>query len=423
MGKFFRTKRISQIHDPIVCAAADAVESILFCVLQGAPEAWQASFARNRALDRAILRFLIGAHLDDLRALENSTAGNPKDARKIPTTTGSGWGRGLTRTASARARNCRESEECSWADVIAPLLSGQVSTARGGPAEEHVDAILRLIREISWRAGGADGNFGGGGSGHSMSHEEAEEVVKEARRRLPVSESASAPPGNLIDHDEHRHVDDDTQPWGAGGEGMEARRAPWPWGPRTVPASAVGAVLALAAALPPAGKLLAGLTVVLQVGAEVIAAAKAEAAASAGAVAAASGSAGKGAAARGGLLASASPKDTAANAGEARSSVEEVSRAAERALLLYTSEHCGKDPEKWASVTEHVRNTSDGRGREEGGGLHWGGGVDDAGQKLVRALLRRCGEELGGKALVRALPESLDLMECLDEVERSLLND
>ena len=49
--------------------------------------------------------------------------------------------------------------------------------------------------------------------------------------------------------------------------------------------------------------------------------------------------------------------------------------------------------------------------------------VDAAGHGLVRALLRWCGEELGGKALVRALPESLTLVECLDEVERSLLND
>lgn len=385
--------------------------SLLISFLQGAPEVWQASFTRNRALDRAILRYLIGAHLDDLRALENSTAGNPKVTRRMPTT-GGAWGSGLTRTASARVRNRRDGGEWSWADVIVPLLSGQVSRARGGPADEHVDAILCLIREISWRAGRSTG---------SMSHEEAEEVVTEAKRRLPVSETASASAGNLIDYDEHRHVDDDTQPWGAGGEGMKVRRAPWPWGPRTVPASAVGAVLALAAALPPAGKLLAGLDVMLQVGSEVIAAAKAEAAASAGAVAAASGSAGKGVA-RGGL-ASASPKNAAnSNAGEAHASVEEVSCAAERALLLYTSEYCGKDPDKWASVTEHVRNTSDGEGHE-GGGLTWGEGVNDAGQKLVRALLRRCGEELGGEALVRALPASLDLMDCLDEVERSLLND
>lgn len=389
----------------------------LFLFLQGAPEAWQASFARNRALDRAILRYLIGAHLDDLRALESSTAGNPKATRRTPITS-DGWGSGLTRTASARVRSRRDREECSWADAIVPLLSGQVSKARGGPAEEHVDAILCLIREISWRAGSA-GSTLSGGSGRSMSHEEAEEVVTEAQRRLPVSETASASAGNLIDYDEHRHMDDGTQPWGTGGEGMKARRAPWPWGPRTVPASAVGAVLALAAALPPAGKLLAGLDVMLQVGAEVIAAAKAEAAASAGAVAAASGSAGKGAS-RGGL-ASASKKDTAANAGDAHASVEEVCRAAERALLLYTSEYCGKDPDKWARVTEHVRHTSNGDAHE-GGGLTWGGGVDDAGQTLVRALLRRCGEELGGEALVRALPENLDLMECLDEVELSLLN-
>lgn len=393
--------------------------------LQGAPEAWRSSFARKRALDRAILRFLIGAHLDDLRSLENSTAGNPKAARSTPTPT-SGWGGGLSSTAT-RARNHRDGEGSSWADAIVPLLSGQVSRARGGAAEEHVEAILCIIREISWRAGRVDssGAGDGAGSGRSMSHEEAEEVVTEAKRRLPVSEVAPAPASasgeNLTDDDEAGQADDDTQPWGSGGEGMGARRAPWPWGPRAVPASAVGAVLALAAALPPAGKLLAGLDVMLQVGAEVVAAAKSEAAVSAGAVAAASGSAGNG-----GARGHASQKD--ASRGEAsetqHASVEEVCRAAERALLLYASEYCGKDPEKWASVTEHVRNTGDGLGRAGGAPAFDGSvSVDAAGHKLVRALLRRCGEELGGKALVRALPESLTLVECLDEVERSLLND
>lgn len=406
--------------------------------LQGAPEAWQASFARNRALDRAVLRFLIGAHLDDLRALENSTAGNPNKAArgsKPMTAGGGGWGGGLPRRATPVARNRRDGEGGgSWADAIVPLLSGQGSRARGGPAEEHVEAILCIIREISWRAGRADGALGGGsgGSGRSMSHEEAEEVVTEARRRLPVSEAApapaTAPARNLMDDDDDEaggdQADDGTQPWGSGGEGMGTRRAPWPWGPRAVPASAVGAVLALAAALPPAGKLLAGLDVMLQVGAEVVAAARSEAAVSAGAVAAASGSAGKG-----GARGHAPPKDAGGgNAGETREAVEEVCRAAEQALLLYASEYCGKDPDLWASVTEHVRNACDGgQGGGTGGASMLGGGVGvdaAAGHNLlVRALLRRCGEELGGKALVRALPESLTLVECLDEVERSLLND
>ena len=407
--------------------------------LQGAPEAWQASFKRNRALDRAILRFLIGAHLDDLRALENySAAGGGGNSKPTRGGAPSVWGGGLPRTAS-RARNRHdgegegEGEGSSWADAIVPLLSGQVSRARGGPAEEHVEAILCIIREISWRAGKADsGGGGGGGNGRSMSHEEAEEVVTEAKRRLPVSEHATpatsapalaSPAGNLTDDEEAGQLgDDDTQPWGSGGEGMGARRAPWPWGPRAVPASAVGAVLALAAALPPAGKLLAGLDVMLQVGAEVVAAAKSEAAVSAGAVAAASGSAGKGGGARG----HAAPKDgSRGEAGETHASVGEVCRAAERAVLLYTSEYCGKDPEKWSSVTEHVRNTGDGQGGGAGGApvLDGGASVDAAGHGLVRALLRRCGEELGGKALVRALPEGLTLVECLDEVERSLLND
>ncbi len=340
-----------------------------------------------------------------------------------------------------------------------------------------MDAILCLIRDISWRASRADGDDdgdnslgGGSGSGCSTSQEEAEEVVKEAKRRLPVSEPslASALTSNSVDYkyeaaaDGHQ-AEAETQPWGSGGEEASGGRrapAPWPWGPRAVPASAVGAVLALAAALPPAGKLLAGIDVLLQVAAEVVAAAKSEAAVSAGAVmmAAASGSAGNGtskgvARARGGH---ASLKDSnrereraGVGVGETHAStcsveVEEVSRAAERALLLYTSEHCGKDPEKWASVTEHVsmrddtsmRDTSmrDGQGQGSAAGTGTAGSrldgdgdgdgsVEAAGRTLVRALLRRCGEELGGKSLVRALPESLTLVECLDEIERSLLND
>ena len=332
------------------------------------------------------------------------------------------WGSGLAKTAPSWARNRRDRDGNSWADAIVPLLSGQVSGASGGPAEDHVDAILCLIREISWRAsrGGDDDKYLGGDNGRSisMSHEEAEEVVKEAKRRLPVSDLASTSASNSLDYDADGPVDDETRPWGSGGEEAGGRRAPapWPWGPRAVPASAVGAVLALAAALPPAGKLLAGLDVLLQVAAEVVAAAKSEAAVSAGAVAAASGSAGT---AKGGH---ALPKDSRrADTGDTNASVEEVSRAAERALLLYTSEHCGKDADKWANVTEHVRHVRDVTSSESSSKSD--GSVEAAGRKLVRALLRRCGEELGGKSLVRALPESLTLAECLDEVERSLLND
>lgn len=269
-----------------------------------------------------------------------------------------------------------------------------------------------LVREVTWQ-GSTDNGPGGDASGRSMSLEEAAEVATEAKRRLPVT--APAPAGDSADND-GGFTADDTSPWGSGGAGKEVRRAPWPWGPRAVPPSAVGAVLALAAALPPAGKLLAGVDVMLQVAAEVIAAARAEAAVAAGA-AAASGSVGKGGARR----ARGTQGDARATP-DAVASVEEVSSAAEKALLLYASEYCGKDPDRWASVTDHVRCTdheperlSTGSSGEEG--------EDVAGQKLVRALLRRCGEELGGVALVRALPDSLDLMECLDEVERSLLGE
>lgn len=389
--------------------------------MQGAPETWRVSFARNRALDRAALRFLIGAHLDDLRALENPTARNPQTIRSDPVT-GSGWGAGLAKTAHTfRTGTRRDHGESSWADAIVPLLSSQVSRTRGGRAEEseHVDAILCLVREITWRGSSADKDLSGG-IGCSMSQEEAEEVVTEARRRLPTTELAPVSAGNLLEFDDSGYADHELQlhPWGSGAEGIGQRRAPWPWAPRAVPASAVGALLALAAALPPAGKLLAGLDVILQIGQEVVAAAKAEAAAAAGAVAAAAGSVVKGGM-RGGHQ---SPKDERAKTGGTTASVEEVSRAAERALLLYVREYCGKDARKWASVTEHVRMTSDEEGQEgDGSGLV--GSAEADGQKLVRALLRRCGEEVGGEALVRALPESLDLMECLDEIERSLLGE
>lgn len=374
--------------------------------IQGAPGAWRASLARTRALDRAVLRYLISAHLDDLRALENSAAGNPKTIDGKPTA-GTERGSGSVNTGSdTRTNSLRDREHSTWADAIVPLLSGQVS--RAGGAEEHVDAILRLVREITRRGSSPNNSLSDGT--RCMTHEEAEEVVTEAKRRLPATELSPASAGASVDYDGNGHVDDDTQPWGSGGEGTGKGRVPWPWGPRAVPASAVGAILALAAALPPAGKLLAGLDVMLQVGEEVVAAAKAESAAAAGA--AASGSTGKGSARGGHII----RKDSGLDAGVAFASVEEVSCAAERALLLYAGEYCGKDPHRWAGVTEHVRHTRASQVRQ-------GGGVDAPGQDLVRALLQRCGAELGGQALVRALPENLDLMDCLDEIERSLLGD
>ncbi|CAM9824897.1 unnamed protein product [Hapterophycus canaliculatus] len=251
-----------------------------------------------------------------------------------------------------------------------------------------------------------------------MSQEEAEEVVTEAKRRLPITDLAPVSAGKFLEFDENRDADYELHPWGSGAEGIGKRRAPWPWAPRAVPASAVGALLALAAALPPAGKLLAGLDVILQIGQEVVAAAKAEAAAAAGAVAAASASVVKG----GMWGVHQSAADERGETDGKTPSVEEISRAIERALLLYVGEYCGKDARKWATVTEHVRITSD-EEPQEGNRLGLSESVEADGQKLVRALLRRCGEELGGDALVRALPESLDIMECLDEIERSLLSD
>ena len=392
------------------------------CCQQGAPRAWQSALARNHALDRAILRYLIGAHLDDLRALETSATGKPKATRDT-SKANLGWGirTGVSSSSNSggRKRSGRDGEKASWADTIVPLLTGQVPKGRGGLAEEHLDAIMFLVREVTWR-GSADSVPGGevnDGSGRTMSPEEAAEVATEAMRRLPVTApSAVSSSGDLVD-DGRESTLDDTSPWGSGGAGKGVRRAPWPWGPRAVPPSAVGAVLALASALPPSGKLLAGVDVMLQVAAEVIAAARAEAAVAAGA-AAASGSAGKGGARR----TRGAPQGDARATPEGPVSVEEVSRAAEKALLLYASEYCGKDPDRWASVTDHVRCT--GHDPEKLSTESPGEEAEDfAGQKLVRALLRRCGEELGGVALVRALPDSLDLMECLEEVERSLLQE
>lgn len=372
---------------------------------QGAPPAWQAALARNHALDRAILRYLIGAHLDDLRALENTNSGKTKAARSTPST--STRAKRTRKTASsARARDRRDREGGSWADAVLHLLTGQVPRGQGGPADAHLDAITALVREVTWQGNGGDGLQGRSGCG--MSPAEAAEVVTEAKRRLPITAPATTFPGDLLDDDDDSMVND-AVPWGSGGSEAGTRRAPWPWGPKAVPPSAMGAIVALAAALPPAGKLLAGVEVMLQVSEEVIAAAKAEAAVAAGEAAAASGSV-----IRGNVRTGAS--SSVAAVGETHRSVEEASRAAEQALLLYISEYCGKDPHLWASVTEYVRHDGD---RQEVDGSAFAS-EDSAGQKLVGALLRRCGDELGGKAFVKALPEELDLMQCLDEVERNL---
>lgn len=381
---------------------------------QGAPPAWQASLARSRALDRAILRYLIGAHLDDLRALETSTAQKSNASSAVPSSSRP-WGSGLSGiTSGARFENTSNGEKHSWADTMVPLLTSQVSTGGGSAAEGHVGAIMALVRDVTWRGG--DQRVVRGGGGRGMSPEEASEVVKEAKRRLPVDSSVSASPNDMDDD-----ITDDATPWGSMSAGMEMGRVPWPWGPRAVPPSAVGAMVALAAALPPAGKLLAGIDLVLQVAGEVVAAAKAEAAVAAGKAAAASGSGGKRIGRWShesfGTTKTAGSSD-AAVAEACVASVEEISRAAERAVLLYANEYCGKDPDSWASVTDHVRNVSGGPTNEF---MTFGRSEEDARQKLVGSLLRKCGDELGGRAMVRALPEGLDLMECLDEVERSFL--
>ena len=58
---------------------------------QGAPEAWQAAVASNRALNRAILCYLIGTHLDNLRALEHpaSSGVSEREAEMAPIGNGS----------------------------------------------------------------------------------------------------------------------------------------------------------------------------------------------------------------------------------------------------------------------------------------------------------------------------------------------
>lgn len=370
--------------------------------MQGAPPAWQASLASSRALDRAILRHLIAAYLDDLRALEGPIVGRARVARDPPAGADFACAMGGIGTT-----NSLDQDDGSWADVIVPLLTGQTSRGDGGTADGHLAAIVALVREVTWRGSG------GSGSGTGMSREEASEVVSEAKRRLPAPTPASP-----IDPQEGTATrTDDTAVWGSGGTGVGMRRAPWPWPSRGVPPSAAGAIVALAAALPPAGKLLAGMDVMLQVTAEVVGAAKAEAAAAAG-VAAAAASAARGAAStRRSQLAAG---ERAHGLSEATATVDEVSETAERALLLYVSEYCGRNPDLWASVTSHVRTVLLAAG--DGDGVGWGAlGTDvSAAQRLVGALLRRCGEELGGAGLVRALPEGLTLMECLDEVERGL---
>lgn len=289
------------------------------------------------------------------------------------------------------------------------LLTGQASGGGGGAAEGHLGAIMALVRDVTWRGGRNSGSVygGSGGDGSGMSTEEASEVVTEAKRRLPAPTPTS--PTGLKDLDGERA--DETVAWGAGGVGVGMRRAPWPWPPRGVPPSAVGAVVALAAALPPAGKLLAGVDVMMQVSDEVIAAAKAEAAVAAG-VAAAAASAGRGGAKRAQTSGRGGAGGVPASV-EAGMMVDEASEAAERALLLYVSEYCGRDPNLWASVTSHVRSTV-------GVGV---GSANDTTQRLVGALLRRCGEELRGAEFVRAVPGELTLIECLNEVEQGLLRE
>ena len=46
--------------------------------------------------------------------------------------------------------------------------------------------------------------------------------------------------------------------------------------------------------------------------------------------------------------------------------IKEVSMIAKRALLLYIVEYCGRNLELWASVTENIRHTGDGRNGVQG---------------------------------------------------------
>lgn len=368
--------------------------------LKGAPAAWQASLSQNRAVDRAILRHLIAAHLDDLRTLEGPSSGRTQPARQYPTDPGFTSGNGIC------SRKSGDGDGSCWTDVVVPLLTGSPSQGDVGAAEGHLAAIVALVREVTWR--------GTGGNGSGMSPEEAAEVATEAKRRLPAPMPASR---GGVKSGAHSQPTTETVAWGAGGVGQGMQRSTWPWPPRGVPLSAVGAIVALAAALPPSGKLLAGVDVMLQVLVEVVGAARAEAAVAAGVAAAA-------AAAERGVTAARRPPAIAAGGGladgEVGAVVNDVSEASERALKLYVKEYCGTDPGLWAAVITHVKhvllNVGDGaRGSGDDSVMDVG-----AADRLVRGLLRKCGEELGGADLVRALPEALTLSECLDEVERVL---
>lgn len=371
--------------------------------------------ARKRALYRAILRHLIGAHLDDLRALEAPTAGRStvsRDADIFPV-----WKNGLFRKqGGVPTSDCWRREKPGWTDSVVELLAGGSSGSEEGAAEGHLRAIMALVRNISWRSGASSSERGVGSGG--MSAEEAFEVVTEAKRRLPAPPPAS--PASF--QDANRRSRDHTVAWGSGRVGTGMRPAPWPWPPQGVPPSAVGALVALAAALPLAKNLTGGVDVMLQITAEVVAAAKAEAAVAAG-VAAAAASAGRGGAKK--------PQGSSTGGGSHAVSdfstaiVEQVAQAAERTLLLYVSEYCGKDPSLWEAVTSHVRNIAPKADSDAVGGTSMGEGEDDDvwSLRLVNGLLRSCGEELGGADLVRALPVELTLMECLDEVERGLLQE
>lgn len=349
-------------------------------------------------MDRAILRHLIAAHLDDLRTLEGPSSGRAQPARQYPI------GPGLT--SGVGVGKSRDGDGGCWADVVVPLLTGSSCEGDVGAAERHLAAIVALVREVTWR--------GNGGNGSGMSPEEASEVATEAKRRLPAPMPAS--PGG-VESGTRTQPTNETVAWGAGGVGQGMQRSTWPWPPRGVPLSAVGAIVALAAALPPSGNLLAGVDVMLQVLVEVVGAARAEAAVAAGIAAAA-------AAAERGVTGARRPPPIAAGGGrthgEVGAVVDEVLEASERAVILYIREYCGTDPDLWSAVITHVKHAL----LDVGDGARGSGdnSVMDVGaaDRLVRGLLRKCGEELGGADLVRALPEALTLSECLDEVERVL---
>lgn len=381
---------------------------------QGSPLPWLTSLARKRALHRAILRYLIGAHLDDLRALEGPAAGRSVPPRSVPD-----WRNDFLWATRGSLAGGWPGDKPSWTDAVVALLTGRACGGDGaGAAEGHLGTIMTLVRDITCRSStvssgsSAQGAFG-------MTAEEALEVVTEAKRRLPAPTPGSA---SDFQGEDGRNAER-TAAWGSGGTGAGMRLAPWPWPPRGVPLSAVGALVALAAALPPAGNLIAGVDVMLQITAEVVAAAKADAAVAAG-VAAAAASASRGGSKRpqafvaGGRGAQSVPDYASAM-------VEEVAQAAERTMLMYVGEYCGRHPMLWETVTNHARRVlpvlrGEGADGASAGAKDGGGGWT---VRLVGSLLRSCGQELGGADLVRALPEELSLMECLDEVERGLLEE